>query len=320
MPQIESTLVFRSGLPVSVELLGQEICIFINGIRGLICFPQLNIDTKNYNHNVDRIFDTLKKPKKLKINTTHEERFDWGYVSEFPTGNSRINAIQLIFELSSYEKFYEIGNKIKIELDKLIPYVLELIEIIKKTIYLKDDDSPYVDYHLAIRNKENKLRTATNLPIHLYSTIYRDKDYIKKSELLFALKRAYLKKEIKTEYKLQHSGRKSFLKGDYRRAILDSATAVEIAFTNLILKELETIGKPQFTKKLLGKFRALGGRYELIKLLKIPVPKHNYNKDLIDPRNDTVHKGVVPNKETAQKVLKIADELLYEKHTNYFLK
>src|SRR4030042_1841074 len=55
---------------------------------------------------------------------------------------------------------------------------------------------------------------------------------------------------------------------DYRKAIIEGATALEVCLTARILEEFDTQGI-SFGEKLLQKFRMLGGRFELIRLLGI---------------------------------------------------
>jgi len=102
---------------------------------------------------------------------------------------------------------------------------------------------------------------------------------------------------------------RAYAREDYRKSILESATAVELCLTNRIKNEFEVIGL-SFGEKLLKKFRMLGGRFELIRLLEIELPEIDYQKLLIDPRNEVVHKAHFPDGSIASKVIEVSEGLL----------
>jgi len=57
-------------------------------------------------------------------------------------------------------------------------------------------------------------------------------------------------------------------------------------------------------------FVCLGGRFELVRLLGISLPEKDYEKLVIRPRNDVVHKGAFPDKMLANQVIAEVEKLL----------
>lgn len=104
-----------------------------------------------------------------------------------------------------------------------------------------------------------------------------------------------------------YSARKS---EDYRKAIIEAATALEVCLTMRILEEFNTQGI-SFGEKLLQKFRMIGGRFELVRLLDISLPGKDYVSLVMNPRNDVIHRASFPNKQLANQVIIEVEELLH---------
>ena len=96
---------------------------------------------------------------------------------------------------------------------------------------------------------------------------------------------------------------------DYRKAIIEASNALEVSLTNRISEEFK-IQAVSFGEKLLKKFRMLGGRFELARLLSIPLPLKDYENLIIVPRNDVVHKAGFPDEKLAHQVISEVEEVL----------
>jgi len=96
---------------------------------------------------------------------------------------------------------------------------------------------------------------------------------------------------------------------DYRKAIIEAANALEVSLTNRIAEEFRIQGV-SFGEKLLKKFRMLGGRFELARLLSIPLPPKDYETLVIGPRNDVVHKAGFPDEKIVHQVITEVEEVL----------
>ena len=111
------------------------------------------------------------------------------------------------------------------------------------------------------------------------------------------------------EYRLLLEAYNARQRADWRKSIIEVATALEVCLTQRLEQELETRGI-SFGRKLLDrKFRMLSGRFELIRLLDLEIPDKDYKNLIIEPRNRVMHKGNFI-KQTANKAIEVVEELL----------
>jgi hypothetical protein len=111
------------------------------------------------------------------------------------------------------------------------------------------------------------------------------------------------------EYRMMLEAYQARRNADYRKAIIEAATALEICLTERALAEFSAQGI-LFGTQLLKKFRMLSGRFELVQLLGIPLPNKDYKSLVITPRNEVIHRADFPNKELANRVIAEVEELL----------
>jgi hypothetical protein len=98
--------------------------------------------------------------------------------------------------------------------------------------------------------------------------------------------------------------------GQTRRALLDAGTAAELAMTALLETYLFPSGEP-IQKALFERYKTLGGLKELaLQLIPQKVPQQ-LQDDLIEPRNDAIHRADEPvSGATALKAIAKAVELV----------
>lgn len=77
---------------------------------------------------------------------------------------------------------------------------------------------------------------------------------------------------------------------NWRVAIIDAATATEVALTKGLTARLSATLSPRDVEKKLDSTHSLGPRIQLAKDLNMPLPTR-ISKDLKDPRNTVVHRG-----------------------------
>ena len=111
------------------------------------------------------------------------------------------------------------------------------------------------------------------------------------------------------EYQLMLEAYSARRNADYRKAIIEAATALEVSLTNRALEEFRTL-KISFGTGLLKKFRTLNGRLELVRLLSIPFPEKDYKSLIVDPRNYVVHKADFPGERLTDQVIAEVEQLL----------
>ena len=65
-----------------------------------------------------------------------------------------------------------------------------------------------------------------------------------------------------------------------------------------------------FGDRLLKKFRMLGGRIELLRIMGITLPNKDYEALVVGPRNDVVHKAGFPDERLAHQVICEVEDIL----------
>ena len=118
-------------------------------------------------------------------------------------------------------------------------------------------------------------------------------------------------REMPLAYQIQLSAYTAFADRDLKKAIVETASATEIALSQNLLKLLELKGGAKFAKGVLGRFRTLGGRVDLAKLMELPsFDRSKCEKLLINPRNKAVHEGEVHDLRGTLKAIDFTDALL----------
>jgi hypothetical protein len=101
--------------------------------------------------------------------------------------------------------------------------------------------------------------------------------------------------------------------GQNRRAIIDAATAAELAMTTLIDKCLATANTDESVRNaLLERYTALGGRASLLRRLRSDLLSAQLQRDLIEPRNLATHGGHSLTDAQAQTAVDMATDIVEE--------
>ena len=101
-------------------------------------------------------------------------------------------------------------------------------------------------------------------------------------------------------------------KENYRYAIMEATTAVELCVTKRIMDECDKLNIDG--KGLCDVFyRSLGNRFDLLKVLGINFVSTNPSKDIVKPRNDLFHnRNLQPDYYECKKVLDVVKVYLDE--------
>lgn len=306
---IEGYLEFENPIPVSYECLGIEFMIKIAGVDGYIIIPSINSNFAN-----NKELASLKEPKGGTFRYSLD--FQWGKVMKWPDGSSRIKACKILFPNIEEEKFEEIGNKIVNNLNEWRNLLIDNISIELKQDYRTESRG------IKIRNKE--YRGFSLFKIHSGS----DKRFLPQKELtqlIIQLQNVYFNKEYLQEILDNTSqnkkplfpfyffldAEKAFLKENYRKSILDSATALDVSFSLIIKNKLPF--QQNLNKYITDKHNTLRIKRNLLKVLEIKLPfaENIYVKNLDEIRNKVIHGGYYPSESEIQSSLKITADTIY---------
>lgn len=101
--------------------------------------------------------------------------------------------------------------------------------------------------------------------------------------------------------------------GDYRRAVIDAGTAVELAVTELLDQYLVSTD-PTVRDNLLDKSRGLELRSDLAKKLGAATIPKTLRSNLINPRNKATHGGTPLTIDIANGAIEVAVEIVEQAH------
>lgn len=314
MIRIESVIDFKYGIPCKMEVLGKEFSITIGSNNGVLAFPNIpdnfldefDID-KNRLSNLDLI-----QPKNSDIQLPCVKDATWGRFSN-NFGNSLVKQCSIWFPCS-YENYKDVANGIgKLTEEYIGKFTLFLELLSKEALDEKIYNSVEVksNHQFWIWGQDRYLKSAENAMFNVVVHGLSEDCFFSHNLVSEAIELTNEMKEPNYSRVLLRDAMVHRNNHDFRRAILDAATAIEIAFTNKIINEFNNrgIGNDDFTNSILRKFHSLNGRIELLSSLgiKLSISQNVYN-ELSNIRNRAIHAGYGSNREEASKVIDAASE------------
>jgi hypothetical protein len=99
--------------------------------------------------------------------------------------------------------------------------------------------------------------------------------------------------------------------GDWRLAVIDAATAAEVALTTGLTARLTTEASPRVVQVLIERTRMLGPRLDLARDLGMTIPS-GIQADLVKHRNAVVHRGTEVTRSDARSAIAAAHKIVDE--------
>lgn len=298
---------FSTALDCSANVLGKTVEISIGSILGTLTLPFLP-DWKEREEAPLRM--PLLGPGKARTWKRGEEPIYWGRPYCYPTGDSHVERALLEFSISnevlesSIQQIYEAFN---FWLDLFEKYVLLLTKQNSRCRISSDEGPGSIKI---IVDNGDKLKHISRARPHITTVEMSERDEtLKIEQYKEAARLSSLQLPPRFEYLLLLEAYNARKNSDYRKVIIEAANALEICLTARIIDEFDS-QNITFGDKLLKKFRMLGGRFELIKLLGVTLPDKDYEILVNKPRNDVVHRGSFPDKAIANQVVNEVEELL----------
>jgi hypothetical protein len=311
MPVVETVRLFSvahlgEGIPCAESTLGLRLHINVNSVEGWLEMPKPATQESGR----EGTTPLLASPESYTLSADDKDLL-WGHAT-FPN-KPAVCAVQRVFLYFDVPKHLE-----KAHANTLHAGLLNWRNSFVGHLHLLTKHRLYPD--ILIQNYEQlsvqlfthtsdgrKIRPHGQTPLTIMIVTGNPDTSAKEDSLAIAARHASL--EIPAEYALQLASYQAFGRKDHRHAIIETAAAAEICLTSAIAQRLQA-GGIGYGDKLLSRFRMLGGRFELARMLQIPLGDIDFQKQLIDLRNDVVHKGMAPDHVTAQRAIKCCDDLL----------
>ena len=298
---------FSPSLCCAANALGYSVDVTVGGIKGTLTLPSLPDWGINEDHPLDR---PLLGPGQARTWKQGERLMFWGKPHSYPDGESAVEQalFQFPLEPESFENDAErIYNGFGPWLDLFEKYVILLStqgRCSRVTVKHPRANQIHLLHHEESKPGFNHITYPQSVALNIAKGGDLQREQFEEisrmsSELL----------PPRLEYILLLEAYTARRNQDYRKAIIEAANALEVSLTNRISEEFKTQGVA-FGEKLLEKYRMLGGRFELARIVGIPLPDKDYTKLVMNPRNDVVHKSGFPDEKLARQVILEVEEIL----------
>ncbi len=271
------------------DALGTSIPVVVGAVTGTLEMPSLPAWE---NDPSDPLHMPLIPPRSAETWKQGDSLIQWGFPSSYPSGNARVSKVLLHFQTAS-ERLNETATAIHRDTNRWYASFVDYFELISKQRRAQSlkvlDRLPNVD--LFCWGPEGKpQRPYEKLPIRVEIRMPAHDQLLDRDRLCSVCSFASAAKPVALEYRIQLEAYRALYQGDYRKAIIETAVAAELALTVGIRNRLAS-DHVAYGDKLLKKFRMLGGRLELARIVGLELPLRDLENDLVEPRNSVIHKA-----------------------------
>lgn len=292
----------KEGLHLKSECLGKNFEIHFNDFKAVLFTPSL---PKDFSRNLDSRNHPLIQP----LGPFHQD-LDWGTAIGWPTGEANVISFRLelsLPDINSQEDRSILGRGIEEWLIRLRTNLFAYgYNIDSPTVILDNPNSEKIDFYLfsPFYGTGKHSISPSQLDLNIYVEPFLD---LKTFEELLEITSA--KKSLKLEFLLLKEAEHSLTLKNYRRSILDSATAFELSLTNALLNNLE-IENEELLKRILRMNNSISKKRNLLKFTSFDLPgkDKDYATKLEALRNRAIHIGKTPTGEEASEAYKLAKE------------
>lgn len=288
------------------DVLGSVTEISVGGLVGRLAMPRL----LEWTTPPTNLFQVRLLPP-LDANLWQQLGDDkWGQPVSYPSSISRVERLLLFFDVSTSE-VAGTGSRVFRGFNRWRSLFVDYFELVTKQKRVQRVKVHYQSNDLELfcwgaEGKAEHLRDAD--PIRISAMLSAGEDALTADQLARICKLSSSDKEPELEYRVQLGSYRALGVGDFRKSIIETAVAAEIALTKAIqVRLLED--KISYAEKLLSKFRMLGGRIELAKTIGISLPE-DLKANLVDPRNQVIHQAEFANFKTAIQAINATDGIL----------
>lgn len=234
----------------------------------------------------------------------------WGHPTSYPSGFGHVELALLQFEVHDSQR-RSAGTSILQGIDAWRTLFTDHLELITRQ---RSGPSFEVhrrtsDFHLFYWTGGKAASDFDKQPIKITTYLQSNEVALTSAQLQVICGLASSGTALPLEYRVLLESYRANARSDYRTAVIHGATATEIALTNAIRAKLAAEGTV-YAQKLLTKFRMLAGRLELASIVGVALPNLDYQRDLVQPRNDVVHKADAASLSIARAAINVADAVV----------
>lgn len=228
----------------------------------------------------------------------YEKFNNWGYVRQWNINSPDLTAVgvevkAVVFVCEVVES--EVENKIAIISRGINLWRTQFYEYCflcgKPVSDINEDDfweKEGVSTNVDLIDMDENVRVNMNSGIIIKGRLRDISEFFTMNELVNVFANLNIDKRLCLEYEMFLRALVEMQKENYRYAIMEATTAVELCVTKRIMDECD---KLQIDGKGLcdAFYRSLGNRFDLLKVLGINCASKNPSNDIVKPRNDLFH-------------------------------
>ncbi|MBW8334239.1 MAG: hypothetical protein K0M40_19635 [Prolixibacteraceae bacterium] len=298
-------IAIEEGLPLKSNCLNQSIDIKINQFEGRLLSPKLP----------DTFFEDSEKLGILLIEPESDinfnESIEWGQPFSWPHGESNVTRFKIEIDVNDDINVDRIKEELSNETAKWIRRFKENFFAYNYHVgvphyEVKNRNTEDFDYYLKKTNgsKVERITSRKMQMVKIFNVVSLDITVLKE-----VVKATSSEKNLSPEYQLLKEAHKALRTQEYRKSILDSATALELCLTNILKKNLK-VADNHLLIEILKTNNSISKKRNLLKHTKFQLPEYNYQKKVEDVRNRAIHVGINPSDDEAKNAYEIVAQAL----------
>ncbi len=304
---------FNSPLFCHAELLGNVFSVRIGQAEGHLELPSSPIELDGP---PDPFRLPLVPPADAKTWKQGDAGIFWGrrFVNQYPGGYPEVQRALLRFDVLP-DQVVETSNTVYQNFEGWKTRFLEGLDLFSMRWLPRGERVPNPrpsGLDLFVWNEQGKQdHPYTEIPHIFLLNFGPDLDTaLSRFQFNDACKLASSNTDLPVPYQFQVAAYRAITDEDFRKAIIETAVAAEIALTQA-LEERLTGDRISYAKQILDKYRTLGGRVELAKAMGLAVPA-DIQAALVNPRNAVAHQGHLPTIKEALRAVNATKSVLQD--------
>lgn len=310
MKSIEGILTFSKGILCKREIIGKSFKATVSGINIELFFPTANENISKAEIS-EKGFPELLPPTIGKRWIRGDKSIYWGSIMQYPKLHILVEKVAVKISCED-GKEEETTEKVYSTITEWDYAFVCFIELVTKQVLFEEINIPKKQCQLEILYYDNYRSAGT-----IYGIMHSDDSFASDDIIKQAINFANSGKELFLEYQMLLSAYKARKRKQYRQAILDGCSAMEICLNKYIKKFCAE--KDMDPDILLRKYRFLGDKFKLVKQLDANFPNLEYESLIVTPRNNLMHNNMLyPDNNTVCSLLKSVEDFLSHYHTTYY--
>ncbi|MGV3527331.1 MAG: hypothetical protein ACO1OO_00395 [Flavisolibacter sp.] len=300
---INGFLFFKPSLRVIHDVLGQNFHFDCNSGHGLLYTPKLT--------QVDGKKEMISQPVECSLDLT--DRI-WGDVIAYPNALSTIETCYFTLVKKNANISF---RQLTADFDKWLQSFRDTVSIVSGHFVRSDVPSttirPFGDEQFEFYYSGRKINTHGEAVLEVNDDVNSGINLL---HFVEGINVASSWKKPKLQFDFLLSAWEEFLKGNYRRCVLDLATAFEICLDEILQEAIP--GDICFKKEIANQYKSLSKKRKLCSILGVILPNHNYAERVDKLRNEAIHAGKQLTKSDAEEALQIVYDALKKLSTEMY--